>query len=178
MNLEIPTGNIAAHMPVLEEYARNCRVLIEIGAELGTGSTHAFRCGFEANLLRSRWVTVDWKDRIVPECRPRCPFWHFVLGDSRSTLTALSVEKQLDNFQADLIFIDTDHTCEQMKIELSVWSRLASSTCHWLFHDTHMNGRYNPMTDAIKRFAEASGVWEYEQLSEECHGLGTLKPRS
>lgn len=174
--MEIPTSNIAAHMAVLEGYARNCRVLIEIGAEHGTGSTHAFRCGFEANSDPKAWVTVDWKDQIDPWCRPRFPFWKFILGDSRLPETIFAADRQLGFWKADVIFIDTDHNYGQMEKELAAWKNLAAPNCTWLFHDTHMNNQYNPMTNAILEFAERENL-QYTQLSTECHGLGAMGPR-
>jgi len=50
---------------------------------------------------------------------------------------------------------------------------MATPDTVWLFHDTWMFGQYNPMTDAIKQFADEHGL-VYEDLSKECNGLGRM----
>lgn len=181
------TSNIGEHMGVLEGYAAGARVLIEIGCEYGTGSTWAFRRGFEKGGgdggVKRAWISVDVVDAIMAEMRPKLDFWHFVKGDSREKATAEEVSCILENelglaSLADVIFIDTVHEAEFVRRELEVWSPLADrERCVWLFHDTWMHGRYNAMTDAIKAFAEQSGAWRYEDLSKSCHGLGALLPK-
>jgi len=176
--MNFPNASIVGHLPTLQKMAANCAVLLEIGSEYGTGSTAAFRRGMEQNTRPERlWVTVDLRDQIDLWMRPAFPFWSFVQGDSRDPATRVKVKECLGPNPPDLVFIDTEHTYAQMSAELLLWAPVVVDSCTWLFHDTHMNGQYNHMTDAIKEFAEREGRWVYEQLSTECHGLGSLKPR-
>ncbi|MFA6992853.1 MAG: class I SAM-dependent methyltransferase, partial [Candidatus Gracilibacteria bacterium] len=115
---------------------------------------------------------------------------HYLLGDSREQSTVdkcrkilCEIHQSAESFpypyekKADLIFIDTVHEYDFLKIELNIWKQLAHEKTVWLFHDTWMFGFYNHMTDAIKEFAEESGIWEYVDITQEAHGLGMLKPK-
>jgi len=179
MNLAIPTDNMVGHMDRIFHIARGVRSVLEIGVENGTGTTQAIRSAFEANEMPGErlWVSVDIVCKIPEWISPRFPWWHFVVGDSREQSTANDVRSVMRSVAAfDLILIDTIHTFDFMERELQVWNQLSAPNTVWLFHDTWMLGRYNPMTDAIKAFAEKSDRWAYRDLSKESHGLGTLEP--
>lgn len=164
-------------MRALEAYARASAVVVELGTEFGIGSTAAFQRGMAANPEARCWVSVDRLDQILPERRPVLPYWHLVIGDSRSPDTVAEAKAHLGNDRPDLIFIDTHHTYEVMAAELAVWSPLAAPSCTWLFHDTWMLGKYNRMTDAIREFAARNSAWYYADLSRGDNGLGALFPR-
>lgn len=160
--------------PALREFARNSSFVLEIGVDTGDGSTLAFTEGMEQRGGEDRlFVSVD----ILPDYilhRPQVPYWHFVVGDSRAVDTLLQVSGISHGRKADLIFIDTHHTPEQISKELVVWQHMAKPSTTWLFHDTYMMGQYNVMTDAIKEFASTHG-WIYEDYSTEGHGLGMMR---
>lgn len=183
MNLCIPTDNMVDHMGRICDYvSAGFLSVLEIGVENGTGTTQAIRSGFEAGIEtpgKRLWVSVDVVRQVPEWIAPRFPWWHFVVGDSRNHSTAETVRGLMDGIGGfDLILIDTIHTADFMARELEVWSPLAATDCLWLFHDTWMNGVYNPMTDAIKAFAEKSGRWMYYDESKACHGLGSLIPKT
>lgn len=164
--------DIAAHMPVLTEYARNASFVLELGIGQGDGSTAALVQGLmESKAVNPLMISVDREAEGF--VRPAAPFWCFVQGDTTDKETMIDVGELSWGRSADLIFIDTEHTPEQIWRELSLWNWLASRSTIWLFHDTWMMGEYNPMTDAIKEYAARNG-WRYDDLSKESHGLGRM----
>lgn len=169
-----PTVDIAPHLKTLTDLSKRCAFVLEIGCGAGNGSTRAFQSGLSESPLHRLHVSVD-ADLYQPRYeRPDVPWWWKVTGDSREFPTAARVRALVGPRQADIIFIDTDHTYEVMQEELEVWQQFAHNGTIWLFHDTWMGGKYNHMTDAIKEFAQEYG-WVYSDLSTESHGLGQMR---
>lgn len=165
--------DIANYITILRDYALRSSFVLELGPAKGNGSTKAFEEGLnESDRENKLFISVDRQDYM--EIKPTAPFWHLVLGDSREVETLKKVEKIAHGRKADLIFIDTHHTYEQMKQELSVWNTMAHDKTWWLFHDTYMMGEYNKMTDAIKEFSNTAG-YKYRDISAEAHGLGLME---
>ncbi len=159
-------------MPILEEYASKCEIILELGCGHGNGSTRAFAAGLRRSCnLSAHLVSVDI-DPSRPDELPNCPIYTRVVGDSADTKVMLMVS-HLVSRKPDLIYVDTDHTYEQMKSELEVWWPMSYQSTTWLFHDTWMFGEYNHMTDAIKEFAARDG-WVYTDITKESHGLGRM----
>lgn len=174
--VEIPCPEIYEHMATIRDVAANSTAVIELGPFLGTGSTQAIRQGLDEGEGGFKWVTVDVVDHMHPWLKPCYPFWSLIIGDSIDPQTVDHAGRALYGHAANMIFIDTVHTYEHLKKELELWSRLAAPTCTWLFHDTWMGGIYNPMTDAIKEFAQTHKNWEYADISKRNNGLGALMP--
>ena len=167
--------DIAYHMPLLEELASKAAFVLELGVGNGNGSTRAFVRGLDRSPHKDRlMISVD-NDPARPEERPSVPWWHMVYGDTRNPNTLHSV-LEICGYERkpDMIYIDTDHTYEQMQAELSLWGTLGSPPAVWLFHDTWMFGPYNHMTDAIKEYAAAHALTFFD-LTHESHGLGMMK---
>lgn len=185
-------GNgIWEHMGRLADLAAKAAVIVEVGVACCTGSTHAFDVG-----LRSRksggvlHIGVDLFDALDQDWEPKYRWFRYVQGDSTSPETVAKVEELLrvpatDGYpdelrQVDILYIDTLHTYDQLKAELAVWLPLIGPKTLCLFHDTHMGGSYNPMTNAILEMVEEGGplaeTHRYVQIAENCNGLGALKP--
>lgn len=171
------TSNIVMHIPMLRYLASRARFIIELGLETGEGSTLAFAEGFSINKDGIGWVGVDIDTsqlRIKPDIIE--PRFSLVQGDTTKRETVEVVQefmhKQMTGM-ADLIFIDTHHTEEQMSKELEIWPDLSSRDTTWVFHDTWMEGHYNTMTDVIKEFARERGL-RYLDYSRENNGLGMV----
>jgi len=179
MSYEHDQDDIWPHMPFLEECASKAGIIIEIGVGHGNGSTRAFARGLERSTAEFKLhVGVDI-DPERPQLKPRYPYWREIHGPSEDKTTVAQVagilwQASRLSDDADIIFIDTAHTYEQMKKELPLWEPFTGPITLWIFHDTWMNGEYNHMTDAIKEFAAAHG-WEYEDYSKESHGLGLMR---
>lgn len=172
------TSNIVMHIPMLRYLASRARFIIELGLETGEGSTLAFAEGFSINKDGLGWVGVD-RDTSQLRIRPDIiePRFSLVQGDTtdNSVMNIVweDVMKPKEVRIADLIFIDTHHTVEQMTKELEIWPDLSSRDTTWVFHDTWMEGHYNTMTDVIKAFARERGL-RYLDYSRENNGLGMV----
>jgi len=173
-------GEMIYHMAYLEEMASKCSVIVEIGCGHGNGSTRAFERGLRRTTHPAGaklFVSVDNKPQ-QPEVRPTIPCWYKVTGDSRDPMSMMSVDALIAESRpclVSLIYIDTDHTYEQLAEELPVWERLATESTIWLFHDTFMNGVHNHMTDAITDFCKSHPEWEYVEVTKESHGMGMMR---
>lgn len=172
--------SIAEHMPLLERMAARAGIILEIGCGHGNGSTRAFTCGLAAgDGNRERLlITVDEAEE-KPEVRPEFDWWRKITGDSREGYTFRMVQEILEDRVPEIIFIDTEHTKEQLEKELEVWSAVAdSSVTTWIFHDTWQFGQdeagYNPMTDAIKEFCAEHPEWKFVDLTRKSFGLGLM----
>lgn len=195
MNNAPDTIEMVPLLPIIEKYAQNASVSIDIGTCKGTGSTRYIRKGMEKNPNPNKvFISIDIEDEREDFFEQR-EWEHYVLGDSREQSTVDKCRKILTIFKthpysgkeddemrlerkADLIFIDTIHEYDFLKQELEMWKQMAHDKTVWLFHDTWMFGAYNHMTDAIKEFAEQDGRWEYVDITQEAHGLGMLKPKA
>lgn len=166
--------DIAYHMPELERIASQCETIVELGVGNGNGSTRAFVRGLIKSSFRAPlMISVD-HDCDRPVEKPRVPFWAPLYGDTRDPITARRAWQMISIFPLHLIFVDTHHTPEQMRQELEVWYPITCPETVWLFHDTWMQGTYNPMTDVIKEFAAAHPPLVYVDLSRQSHGLGMM----
>jgi cephalosporin hydroxylase len=167
------TSNIIEHIPFLKYMASKASRILELGVETGNGSTRAFDEGFGTNDEGLVWIGVD---RNIPPNMPADKRFKFIQGDTTSPDTLWKVSYELSEYSpvADMIFIDTHHTEEQINKELRLWCRLANNMATtWIFHDTWMNGSYNTMTDVIKQFAVLNG-YRYMDYSKTCNGLGVM----
>jgi len=160
-------------MPFLEHAASTASVLIEIGCGLGNGSMRAFARGMARSAAPDKlYISVDI-DTDKPMEKPDLPYWHIVYGPSEEESAAIAVEPLMAGRKADIIFIDSIHTYEHMKLEHQWFSRFADENTTWIYHDTWIWGPYNPMTDAAKQYAEANGLI-YEDVTVLSHGLGMV----
>ncbi len=179
-NLMPNQSDIEFLMPLLSQYARENPVVLEIGCGLGNGSTRALAQGINEALVQGvnvhevLLVSVDL-DPSRPLEEPPERWWHKVTGDSRDSKTVDKVRELVADvyYRPKLIFIDTEHSKEQIEVELQVWGKISTGLCVWLFHDTWMWGNYNPMTDAIREYAQTHGL-VYEDITRESHGLGKM----
>ncbi len=172
MAYEHDQDDMVVHMPFLEDCASKVGIIVEIGVGHGNGSTRAFARGLARSPARVKFhIGVD-TDPERPQVKPDL-YWHEVCGASEHIRTVQQVAEVLEGRKADIIFIDTVHTYEQMEMELPLWNALTKAETLWIFHDTHMFGIYNHMTEAIKEFARAND-WFFVDHSQESHGLGLM----
>lgn len=148
--------------------------VIELGIYTGNGSTLMIQEGLEEH-TNPLHVSVDWEDRLSDDDKPKNPWWHMVIGDSREFSTLEKVLITSQERRPGLIFIDTDHNYNQMKAELELWGQIATDDTVWLFHDTWMYGPPNiEMVSTIINYAEVNG-WKYDDLRTDSHGLGRMR---
>lgn len=151
--------------------------IVEIGVGHGNGSTRAFNRAlqFVPEFKRPRHTMVDVDHDKAFQFAHAHLHTYGVCGDSRDRKTLDAALKCIP-LPASLIYIDTEHTYDHMKAELEVWVEIAGPDTLWLFHDTHMWDKYNPMTDAIKEYADQRMdlLLYYHDITKESHGLGTM----
>lgn len=166
-------GGIANFMGDIEQVVRESSgYVLEIGVATGTGSTVAIQRGLKYHPYPIH-VSVDQKDYMA--VKPEVDWWHLVIGDDRELDTFNKVANLFRGRHASVIFIDTDHTYEQMSEELKLWKHIANENTVWLFHDTWMFSCFNEgMVKAITEFADANG-WVYDDWKTEPHGLGRMR---
>lgn len=149
--------NIDKHLPVLREYASQCQSVTEFGTDIGF-STCAFLAAKPDTLDCYDLVRTDdvWiLERLAGRTRMR---FH-----EKSTLT-VQIEP------TDLLFLDTDHTYEQVSQELNLHGHKARKFL--VFHDIVSNPCIVP---AIEEYVERFPCWKLELWSEEQSGLAIYR---
>ncbi len=173
-------GDVSYHMPLFESLSSTASIVIELGCGHGNGSTRAFARGLQKSPAPREdklLLSVDY-DITRPDERPEAPFWCVIHGPSESRDTVQLAQFYLHRRWPDIIYVDTDHTYEQLSMELRTWSPVAGPDTLWLFHDTWMFGRYNSMVKAIEEWVELHPELEYTELTRECHGLGMMRSKT
>ncbi len=165
-------SGMAGHMGDISWASLKAGYVLELGSFTGEGSTKAIQDGLAYHHTPLH-ITVDWEDNLVAN-RPKVPWWHMVVGDTRKQETLNEVQR-ITVESPGLIFIDTLHDYAQMQAELNLWQELANDATTWLMHDTNMYGVPNvEMVKAITEFADANG-WRYEDYRQDSHGLGRMR---
>jgi len=154
-------GDAGIHelLPTLRDFAARAESVVEFGSYTGN-STVALLCGLPRTMtsvdIAKRQANVDLEQIIPTEIEYR-----FLEADDR----------QIDIEPTDLLFIDTEHTYEQLHAELE---RHADKVKRWIvMHDTVTFG--DQLNPAITEFLAAHpGWWEILRL-ENCNGLTVLE---
>lgn len=120
-------SDIITHLPYLFKIAKGN--VLELGTRGGI-STSALLAGVEKNGGHVFSVDLDEACGRTFEGHPN---WTFVHGDSLALPD--SPVYQLMASRYDVIFIDTDHTYDQLKAELLVWSPLVKPGGKIVMHD-------------------------------------------
>lgn len=114
--------NIDQHLPILREYASRCDSVVELGTDIGF-STTAFLSARPQRLDcydLVRTSSIDLLEELSRFTRTQFTF------HQESTLTAVVPE-------CDLLFVDTEHTAEQVTAELRRHAHKAKQ--YLVFHD-------------------------------------------
>lgn len=156
------SSDIQQHLPRLRQEARG--TVLELGVR-GGSSTVALLAGLEERGGTLWSVDVDPASAAV---FPSHAQWRFVLADSRDERPVL--DAGLPD-ELDVLFIDTIHTYEQVRDELTVWGDRVVEGGVILFHDTDS---YPPIRQAISEWCKARCVpFEFRGGS---NGLGVAYP--
>jgi hypothetical protein len=162
-------------MPYLEDLASRAQCIVELGCGCGNGSMRALTRGFRRSPRQPKcYISVDIRDQRPCTDIPDEAWWHLIRGDSANPRTVgKAVEFNAHWLPADIIFVDTEHTYAQVRMECEAWKGWASDGTVWLFHDIWMDNKRQELTDAILDFAHADG-WTYTDLGYPVPGLGRL----
>ena len=162
---EIPT-DINEHLPVLKKYAEKCDHIIELGVR-SIISTWAFLAG-----MPKRMVSIDL---LLPkECGGDLAevykgakeievAFSFILGND------LDIELE----ETDLLFIDTEHTYDQLKQELFLFHSKAKK--YIIIHDTAIFE--DILMPAVNDFLKVHKNWKVKEKLTNNNGLLVLDRR-
>jgi hypothetical protein len=150
--------DICEHFPLMLKY--------------GKQSEHITEMGVRSVVSTWGWIASKPKKLICYDIAP-CPVKNAVdtcadLGIDFSFHVADTREIEIE--ETDLLFIDTDHTYDQMKKELELHGNKARKFI--VFHDTAW--AYD-MNQAIKEFMEANPHWVDEEEVMNNHGFKIIK---
>lgn len=152
-------SDINKHLPTLRKYADECDHVTEIGVR-GCVSLYAF---LSSNA--SKVVAIDIHNVDTPAVEKL----QFICADD------LTIEIE----PTDLLFIDSKHTYEQLKQELSLHSKNVSK--YIAMHDTFTFGRNSDdgtvlgLMDALEEFLESDKSWQICYSTEINNGLTIIK---
>ena len=171
-NWTIPS-DINEHMPTLKKYAERCEHITELGVR-GIVSTWAFLMGNPRTLISVDIVnpeTIGHNLQEVYDCAKELDIdFKFILGN----------DLELEIEQTDLMFIDTLHTYEHLKKELTLLSCKVNK--YIILHDTVSFGLQGEDTgkgllQAMIEFLTDNKDWKIEEQFFNNNGLTILSKR-
>ena len=159
-------SDINEHLPTLKKYSEECDHITEMGVR-GIVSTWAFLMGNPKKLISYDINQID-ESIIKNSLIGNETEFNFILGDT------MKIEIE----ETDLLFIDTLHTYEQLKVELQLHGN--KSRKYIIFHDTTLFGNRGERGDiglnpAIEEFIEKNLHWYKHEVFTNCCGLTILK---
>lgn len=152
-------SDINEHVPIIKDYAEECESIIEFGVRTGV-STRAL-------------LTTDKKIRsydIVEDPGVRHLFnLAKYIGKDVEYIIADTLKIEVD--PVDMIFIDTEHTYNQLSQELRLHGNKAKK--YLMFHDTvSYSGELNR---AILEFLTYNKEWVVKEFRQNNNGLTILE---
>ena len=160
------SGDIEEHLPTLWELATQCDTVTEIGVRKLV-ATWSF---LYANPKKLTCIDIVHPDQYGPEGQQ-----NFIMAVQSAKEAGIDFEFILGNDlvidipESDLIFIDTDHTYEQLSKELTRFGNKANKFL--IFHDTNVES----MTVAIYEFMSDNPSWILLEKLDNNNGLIVLK---
>lgn len=145
--------NIDQHLPVIREFAAKCKHVTEFGTDRGwsTSALLVSGCPVVRSYDINRCPEVDTMEELAQR---EGVDYRFTLGDTR----------EVDIEETDLLFVDTDHTYQQVKAELS---RHKDKVRRFIaFHDT---ATFPAIIQAIEE--EIGEGWLVVYCTSKQHGL-------
>ena len=169
-------SDINEHFPIIKCYTEECESVLELGVRWIVASW-AFLAGkpkvytgFDIEHPSKFGASLD---ELKKGAEQQGTQFDFILGDDLNP----EMYNQLPNF--DLIFIDTDHTYQQVKNELEVYHSKANK--YLMLHDTvsFRNGGFGKdekgIWAAIMEFLFYHEEWELWESFANNNGLTILK---
>lgn len=176
-------SDINEHLPTLKEYAEKCETITEFGVR-GVVSTVALIKGNPKKMISvdlfhpSHWNKQAELEKVVNYANDNNIQYEFIVADTRSI--------EIEN--TDMLFIDTLHTYEQLKVELAKHGNKAQKFL--AFHDTTLyestdeynsytyeiiNGDKKGLWPAIQEFLLQNPEWQVCERKTNNNGLTVLK---
>lgn len=168
-------SDICEHLPTLKRYAEECDHVTEMGVRWVV-STYALMMGKPKKLIS---IDIDSIEKHGTKISDLVDLgnsvgidFSFIVSDTRN----------IDIEETDLLFIDTLHNYNQLKVELELHGNKAKK--YLIFHDTtlfeygdekHNESEKKGLWPAIEEFLEINPHWEIlERYTNNC-GLTILK---
>jgi hypothetical protein len=150
--------DICEHFPLMLKYGKQCEHITEMGVR-GVVSTWG-------------WIASNPKKLVCYDIQP-CS-----VDEATDTCAALGIDfsfhvadtREIEIEETDLLFIDTEHTYDQIQKELELHGNKARKFI--IFHDTAWA---HDMNRAIKEFMEANPHWVDEEEVTNNNGFKIIK---
>ena len=154
-------SDIHAHLGILRSFARACSSVTEFGVRDGQ-STRAF-LSVPGLKIRSYDLYLDpTVQKLFDESNDDVDY---IIGDS------LKIEIE----QTDLLFIDTDHTPDQLYAELDRHHQKVNK--YIIMHDTDIPYGLELLSAIMEFLSWNNQHWEVFYHTRTCHGLTVLKKK-
>ena len=160
-------SDINEHLETLKRYAEVCNTVTEMGVR-SVVSTWAFLAARPKKL-----TSIDIEEcpiGVIKELAIGVGVdFKFILADTRSIVIE----------QTDLLFIDTWHVYDQLKIELDLHGNKANKFI--IMHDTTIYGEngdtpgYKGLWPAVEEFLVLNNNWRLKERHHNCNGLTVLE---
>ena len=163
---QVPS-DINEHLPTLKRFADEVDHITEFGVRW-VSSTLAFLAS-GATVISYDIATTPQIKQCIVKCSDQGIPWTYV---EQSTL-----ECEIE--ETDILFIDTLHTYDQLKGELSLHADKARE--YMIFHDTELFGRRGMdstpkgLMDALEEFLADHDEWVIHEQYKNNNGLTILK---
>lgn len=148
---QIPS-DINEHLPTLKRYAENCEHITEMGVRWIV-STYALLMGNPKKMISYDYSPIaHYHYMYIKEMSKSGGIdWDFFVGDTR----------EIEIEETDLLFIDTLHHYDQLKIELQLHGNKARK--YLIFHDTtsfEFEGEIYTNDPTAATREEGKGLWK------------------
>ena len=160
--------DINEHLPVLKELADKCNSVTEFGTRDGQ-STRAFLAS-KVPVIKAYDLSLDANVQHL---------FDYAKNSGRDVTYAQADVLKLEIDNADLLFIDTWHTYEQLRQELIIHGNKANK--YLAFHDTHTYGTKDEdcnkmgLLPAILEFLSENTHWKIKLHKTNNNGLTVLE---
>jgi hypothetical protein len=157
-------SDIYEHLPTLKKYAEDCDHITEMGVR-NIVSTYALLMGKPSKMISYDINNCNWHP--VRDMVKDVTDFSFIIADTRECIIE----------DTDLLFIDTLHNYEQLKIELDRHSSKVRK--YMIFHDTTTFGTKGETSEiglwpALEEFLELNKQWAILERYHNNNGLTIL----
>jgi len=159
--------DFSLHMEKVYRLTNHNDTVVEIGGQFGIGSSTAFAMARPAHLICIDILKQDKFESFLTACEYEGINVEYWIMDSLETTVP----------PCDILFIDSYHTYEQLKQELSLHGN--KSRKYLIFHDTAtyccgntgQDAKSPGLLAAINEFKAVNSQWCEVYKTEECNGL-------
>lgn len=158
------SSDINQHLPTLKKYAEECDHITEMGVRWVV-STYAFLASQPKKMISYDWGTHPNVSILIQDAKEANIDFTFIEADT----TQIEIE------ETDLLFLDTNHTYDQVKAELALHSNKVKK--YIIFHDTVTFGEKGNIPGsqgilpAISEWVEENPHWGLEAHFPNNNGL-------